>query len=543
MSLDPPAAPDPGAAGPPAPPAAESPAGPELRLVELVAAFSLVSDLALGHPPDEVMRACLLATALAREDGLPEPEVADVYWTTLLAHSGCTAFAHEQAALLGGDDIAVNALGTRTDFNEPREAFAFLRDLVRGRSAPERLRIVFGALTAGKRFDEALATANCEVAATLAARVGLDGTVEASLLHLFERWDGKGAPAGLRGEEIARPARFAELAHQAAVFARMGGMDAAVEMVERRAGGSLDPALAASFVKNAASLAQALDAPDPWSALLAAEPSPGVRIQRDRLGDVAAVFADIVDLKSPTLLGHSRGVAALAEGAAREAGLARDEVEDLHLAALLHDLGRAAVPSGIWEKAGPLTQAEWERVRLHAYHSERLVVRAPALARLGAAVGMHHERLDGSGYHRGLAGPVIGLHARVLAAADAFQAMTETRRHREALDLDAAADRLAADAEAGRLDRGAVEAVLAAAGAGRRRPGRPSQVGPLTEREVEVLCLIARGLTNREVGRRLFVSPKTVGRHVEHIYGKLGIRSRAAAALYASTHGLVDPVP
>jgi HD-GYP domain-containing protein (c-di-GMP phosphodiesterase class II) len=516
-----------------------SPAREELRLAELVAAFSLVCDLAMGHPAHEVMRACLLATGLARRVGLPDHEIADVYWTTLLAHSGCTAFAHEQAAVFGGDEIAVNAAGSKTDFGEPREVLLFLGEVGRGHGMVGRARIVINGIVGGKRFDRQLSTANCEIAATVAQRLELPAAVGAGLLDMFERWDGKGAPRGRAGDDIARPARFAQLAHQAAVFARLGGADAAVAMAARRAGRALDPALARAFAAGGAELIRGLDDEDPCAAVLAAEPAPAVRVPAARLLGVATVFAEVVDLKSPLFMGHSTGVAGLAAGAAAELGLTADEVDQLRLAGLLHDLGRAAVPDGVWEKAAPLTQAEWEQVRLHAYHTERILLRSTALASVARLAGMHHERLDGSGYHRQLAGPALPLPARILAAADAFRAMTEPRPYRDSIPPDAAAARLADDARAGRLDAGAVDAVIAAAGA-RRRAGRPKQAGDLTEREVEVLCLVARGHSNREVARRLFIAPGTVGRHVEHIYGKLGIHSRAAAALYAATSGLVE---
>jgi HD-GYP domain-containing protein (c-di-GMP phosphodiesterase class II) len=510
-----------------------------LRLAELVAAFSLACDLVMGHPADEVMRACLIATNLARRLGRPETEVADIYWTTLLAHAGCTAFAHEQAALFGGDEIAVNAAGSKTDFETPRELLVFMTELGRGRRLVDRVRIVTRGLVAGKRFDAALTAANCEIAATVADRLELEPAVGQGLRDMFERWDGKGSPAGRRGDVIAQPARYAQLAHQAAVFARMGGADAAIAMARRRSGTALDPTLADALAEHGEELIAGTDAGDPFEAVLAAEPSPGLCVPAARLAAVATVFADVVDLKTPLLMGHSTGVAELTVAAAAELGMRAAEIETLRIAALLHDLGRAAVPNGIWEKPGPLAHAEWEQVRLHAYHTERILLRAPALAPMAATAGMHHERLDGSGYHRQLTGPAVPLPARVLAAADAFRAMTEPRRHRDALDADAAALALLDEAEAGRLDAGAVDAVLAAAGA-RRRAGRPKHAGDLTEREVEVLCLIARGYSNREVGRRLFIAPKTVGRHVEHIYGKLGINSRAAAALYAATTGLVE---
>lgn len=515
------------------------PARGEARLAELLAAFSLVTDMSMGHPADEAMRACLLATGFARALGRPEQEVADIYWTTLLAHSGCTAFAHEQAALLAGDEIAVNAAGSKADFTEPREVLGFLREVGRNRTLRDRARIVFGVLAAAKRLDHDLATANCEIAATVARRFELAHGVEAGLRDIFERWDGKGAPERKRAEAIAEPARFAQLALQAVVFARVGGNGAALAMAKRRGGKALDPELAGAFVSQGQPLLERLDAMDPWAAVVAAEPTPQRRLPVARLADVARVFAEVVDLKSPLFLGHSAGVAELAESAAHEMGLEAGDVEALRMAGLLHDLGRTSIPNRVWEKAGPLTLAEWERVRLHAYHTERILARTPAFAPLAQTAGMHHERLDGSGYHRQLAGVAIPLPARVLGAADAFRAMTEPRRHRPALAVDAAADQLAGEAGAGRHDRACVEAVLAAAGA-RRRRGRPALPSGLTEREVEVLCLVARGLSNREVGRRLSTSPKTVGRHVEHIYDKLGIRSRAAAALFAASNGLIQ---
>jgi HD-GYP domain-containing protein (c-di-GMP phosphodiesterase class II) len=510
-----------------------------LRLAELVSAFSLVCDLVMGQPADEVMRACLLATSLARRAGLDEPAVSDVYWTTLLAHTGCTAYAHEQAAMFGGDEIAVNAAGSKTDFGEPREILGFLGELTRGRRAAERVRLVANMVVGGKRFDAALSVANCEIAATVADRLGLSPAVAGGLLDMFERWDGQGSPHGRRGDEIALPARFAQLAHQAAVFLRIGGADAALGMVRRRAGKALDPTIAAAFAADGMALSDGLAERDPCEAVLAAEPAPWLRVPATRLVHVASVFAEVVDLKTPLLMGHSAGVADLAARAAAELGMSEAEVEQMRIAGLLHDLGRVAVPNGVWEKAGALTQAEWEQVRLHAYHSERVLMRAPALAPIAPLAGMHHERLDGSGYHRQLGGPALPLPARVLAAADTFRAVTEPRRHRDALDADAAADCLRAEVRAGRLDGGAVDAVVGAAGA-RRRAGRPRQPGDLTEREREVLCLIARGHSNRDVARRLSIAPRTVGRHVEHIYGKLGIKSRAAAALFAATNGLVE---
>jgi HD-GYP domain-containing protein (c-di-GMP phosphodiesterase class II) len=268
-----------------------------------------------------------------------------------------------------------------------------------------------------------------------------------------------------------------------------------------------------------------------------AEPAPAVEVEAARLDDVCRAFGDVVDLKSPYLHEHAAGVSALAAAAAEWLRMPPDEVVAIRRAGLLHDLGRAAVPNGVWEKEGRLTSAEWERVRLHAYHSERILNACPPLAPLARLAGMHHERLDGSGYHREATGAAMAMPARILAAADAFQAMTQPRPHRPARDPDAAAAVLVAEADAGRLDADAVAAVRAAAG----EPIRRRRAGPsgLTDRQIEVLRLLAAGLSNREIGRRLSVSPRTAEHHVQDIYARIGVSTRASAALYAMQQDLL----
>jgi putative nucleotidyltransferase with HDIG domain len=341
--------------------------------------------------------------------------------------------------------------------------------------------------------------------------------------------------AALRGAAIAPAARFAQVAGDAALLHRQGGVEAAVAGVRRRAGASLDPEIAAWFCRRAPALLAEIDAADVLRAALDAEPEPHVRVPAAHLDEVCRAFGEAVDLKSPYLHGHCTGVAVLAAGAAARLGL--DEAA-ARRAGLLHDLGRAAVPTGVWERRGPLTTADWEHVRLHAYHGERVVAAAGPLAALAPLVGTHHERLDGSGYHRGATGPAIGMPARVLAAADAWQAMAQERPHRSARDPGEAAHQLRAEVDAGRLDGDAVTAVLGAAGHDDRavRPHRPAG---LTERQVEVLRLVAQGLSNPQIAERLVVSRRTAEHHVQDVYAKIGVSSRAAAALFAMEHDLL----
>jgi HD-GYP domain-containing protein (c-di-GMP phosphodiesterase class II) len=256
------------------------------------------------------------------------------------------------------------------------------------------------------------------------------------------------------------------------------------------------------------------------------------------LDGLARAFADMVDLKTPFTHGHSSAVAELAERAARGLALPDDDVVGLRRAALLHDLGRVGVPDGVWEKPGPLTEGEWEQVRLHAYHGERILGRIERLAPLARIAGMHHERLDGSGYHRQAPGSQIPMTARVLAAADAYQAMTQDRPHRPALSAEAAVAELEASVRAGALDGDAVAAVVEAGGQ-RARKVAPERPAGLSEREVEVLRLLARGLSNREIAERLFISRRTAESHVQHIYTKIGFSTRAGAAMFAMQHDLL----
>jgi HD-GYP domain-containing protein (c-di-GMP phosphodiesterase class II) len=255
------------------------------------------------------------------------------------------------------------------------------------------------------------------------------------------------------------------------------------------------------------------------------------------LDDALAAIADFADLKSPYTTGHSRGVAERSAAAALRAGLGEAAAAGLRRAGLLHDVGRLGVSNGIWDKPGVLSEPEMERVRMHPYLTQRTFSRSPRLAALAELAATHHERLDGSGYPRGLAGGALSPEARILAAADAYQAMSEPRPHRPARQPDDAARELREDVRKGRLDTDAVDAVLGAAG--HRVPRRREGPAGLTRREVEVLVLLARGLSNKAIAEQLVVSPKTVGHHIEHIYRKIGSSTRAAASLFAMQHGLL----
>ena len=487
------------------------------------------------------MRSCLIATGLARQQGLAEDEVADTFYTALLMHVGCSALSHETAAAFGDDQALMSAVA-KTNVADPADiAGTLLPELTRGMSSAKRSRVEHYTTMHGQEFGRRFDTGSCEVGSATAKRVGLGPGVQRALREAVEWWNGDGPPRGLREGEIALPARLARAAADAARFDHLGGGEAAVDALRRRSGGILDPAVVELFTANADRLLAETRAGDPRRLVLEAEPEPVVEIDFAELPRVAAAFGDLADLKTPWTHGHSGGVTRLAKGAAERLRLDRQTAFRLEVSALLEDLGRVAVSNAIWEKPGPLTGAEWEQVRMHPYHSERILATSSALEPMAPVAGMHHERLDGSGYHRGCRARELPPAARVLAAADAFHAMTQERPHRAALSAEQSADELKREVRAGRLDGDAVAAVLEAAGRRRARRRDNLRPGGLSEREVQVARLVVAVLSNPEIATRLVISRRTAEHHVQHIYAKVGVSSRAALALFVHEHDLVSP--
>ena len=369
----------------------------------------------------------------------------------------------------------------------------------------------------------------------LTDRLGLPASMQGLFAYLVERWDGKGLPGRARGEEIPLPVRIASVARDAAFQRMLGGPSSPPRSsAGGRAAPSTRPWPSRSPTRPPELLALDADG-SAWEETLACEPGPRLTLEGEAIDRALGAMGDFADLASPYLVGHSAGVAELATAAARQCRLDAADLVTVRRGALVHDLGRVAVPVRIWQKAAPLTPDDWERVRLHAYHTERVLARSPFLAALGPVAGFHHERLDGSGYHRGTAAAALTPPARLLAAADAYHAMTEPRPHRAALPPGQAAEALGREAGAGRLDADAVAAVLEAAG---QRVPRIERPAGLTEREAEVVALLARGLQTKQVARRLGISAKTADRHIQNAYAKIGVSTRAAAALFAMQHGL-----
>jgi HD-GYP domain-containing protein (c-di-GMP phosphodiesterase class II) len=503
-----------------------------LRLAELMAALSLATDLGMGQALEQALRTCLIAIELAERMGLAKDEIADVFYVALLRFLGCTADAHGDARRAGGDEIAARRAIAPVLGGSPAEiARRVLPQLGAGHSPLRRAQVIASLMMGGLEGPRESMRAHCEMGEQLALRLGLSAGVRRGLGDAFESWTGRGLPKGSSGNDIHVSARIVIVARDAEVLHREGGNERLRAALRARSGHAYDPAVAGALLRSTSEVMEAIEVTSPWEAVLQREPEPHPWVPESRLESVLETFADFVDMKSPWMAGHSRGVAALASRASAGGTHARR-------AGLVHDLGRMSVPNGIWDKPGRLSDGEWERVRLHPYYSERILERSPALKPLAPCAGMHHERLDGSGYHRASHRAEISHDARVLAAADAYQAMTQPRAFREPLSPARAAEELEAEVHAGRLDADAVHGVLTAAG---HQPHRTaSWPAGLSDREVEVLRLICRGGTKKEVALLLKISPSTVDHHVRHIYDKLGVTTRAGATLFAVEKDLLQ---
>lgn len=509
------------------------PAGP--RRAELLAALSMAMDLGLGQPMEHMLRASLLSCRLADRVGLSAAQRATAYYASLVSWIGCHADSHEYAAVFG-DDIEARAASYEVEWT----GLPFLRMLLHqvgsGRPAHQRAWLLASLLTWSRGDFLGMLRSHCASARLLASEIGLPAEVGRTLAYTFERWDGKGFPDGVRGDEIAIEMRVVQLADVAEVWLRNHGADSCLAMVRDRRGTQFDPAIADAFLAEPAIWRDLLTLDDVWHPALEQDPDGDRVLVGEELDRIVTAVGDFADLKCPFTLGHSRGVAELAWRAGRERGLAQMEASRLRRAGHLHDLGRIGVSNAIWEKPAPLTTAEWERVRLHPYLTERILRRVHGLDPEAAIASTHHERQDGSGYPQGVRGAALDPAQRLLAAADSFHCSLEPRPHRPALSEPAAVRRLQGEARSGRLDPEAVEAVLAVTG--RRSRRRDLWPDGLTSREVEVLRLLALARSNREIADQLVLSEKTVRNHVEHIYLKLGVTNRVGAGLYAVRNGL-----
>jgi HD-GYP domain-containing protein (c-di-GMP phosphodiesterase class II) len=498
--------------------------------------LSLATDLQLGLDLEHGLRSTVFAMRIGERLGVDRQTLSDAYYASLLMYVGCTADIHLRAELFDDIETAVRNLFP-VMFGSSRELLGgVVRSIAPDRPPLQRAATIARTVPRAARVVPSIDVACREAAGILGGRLGLPESVRALAANVDERWNGKGAPGRVKGDALPAAIRIAHVARDADLQRTLGGLERAARVLRERSGSAFDPAIAAFTADHAAEILAIEEGESAREKTLACEPAPHLMLEGDAIETALSAMGDFADLVSPYLSGHSTGVTTLATAAAARCGLGTDEVTALRRAALVHDVGRAAVPTTIWQKPGRLTPQEWERVRLHPYHSERILRPSPFLAELAPVAAAHHERLDGSGYHRGARAAELGTAARLLACADAYHAMIEPRPHRAPLSHGAAAEALGDEAKAGRLDPDMAAAVLEAAGHSPPRFDRPAG---LTEREAEVIGLLARGLQTKQVAHALGISVKTADSHVQHAYAKIGVSTRAGATLFAMQHGLV----
>jgi HD-GYP domain-containing protein (c-di-GMP phosphodiesterase class II) len=512
-----------------------APRGDQVRAAEVIAALCLATDLGTGLPFEHGLQSTLIASRLASCLGVDEETARQTYYACLLFYSGCTADAEVAAEIF--DPQAMARYFNPVIFGSRAEIFGgILRAIAPPGDAPAvRAARIARRLPRAIRAYPPHLTALCEVAQMLTHRLGLGSSVSDLFVVLTERWDGKGEPGRLRGAEIPLALRIVHVARDAALHHALGGTEEALRVVRERSGGAFDPEIASAFERHTAELMTFDPLGSAWEETLASEPGRLTSLHEAGVDRALSAMGDFADLASPFFVGHSAGVAELVADAAIVSGFDAAEVVATRRAALVHEVGRVSVPVRVWQRPGPLTADEWERVRLHPYYTQRVLANSPFLSKLAAVATCEHERIDGSGYHRNARGPALGRAARLLAAADAYHALTEPRPQRAAFSGSEAAKIAAAEVRAGRLDGGAVAAVVQAASG--KRP-RIERAAGLTEREAQVIGLLARGLQTKQIARTLGISVKTADHHVQSAYGKIGVSTRAAAALFAMEHGL-----
>jgi HD-GYP domain-containing protein (c-di-GMP phosphodiesterase class II) len=506
------------------------------RLAEVLGSLSLATDMAAGLPKETALRTSVIATRLAIRAGIQGYELSDVYYAALLRFLGCSAHAHEMAAryAAGDDRRLLGALALSDPARPATVVSAAWRGISAERGTGARLS-AFARLASSPQAESDIATSHCELAVLLARQLGMSDAVVHTLGQIYERWDGRGFPAKLRAAEIRRSARVLHLAWRLAAYLGVEGVAAALDELEARSGREFDPELCRFAEELGPALFDGLLGASSWSTFLATEPTPGFVVHgADHQERIATVFGHFADVKSPFTRGHSQRVMELCSPAAERMAVSAKVREQLRLAALLHDLGRVAIANGIWDKPGPLDAMEQTLMQEHAHEAARIVARCETFREVQLLVSMAHERLDGSGYPRRSEARDLNIAARILAAADVYAALLQDRPQRKAHSPAAAVDLLRREVAAGRLCEDAVNAVLVS-------PARPNSAptkGPgLSSREVEILGCVAQGLANKEIAEQLGISPSTVKRHLENMFEKIGVRTRAAVTIWAIEHG------
>jgi HD-GYP domain-containing protein (c-di-GMP phosphodiesterase class II) len=494
----------------------------------------MATDLSAGQAPESALGATILAVRMARAMDLSDDDLVDTYYACITRFIGCTSTAQDVAPVTLGDELSANFSFTMADpLDEASVRLHMQQYFAPGQPDDARQQIIDMILPMLPQLPE-LAIPHCEQAIALSSRLPISSNVPTLLAQMESRWDGKN-PTRKGGEDLPLLSRIIEFAVVAELHRRAGGVTSMLEIAKHRAGGQFDPAVCSLFVKQAPTLLEGFSSQSNWELYLQTEPGEPKSVSAAQLQVVAESFADFTDNKSGWLLGHSRQVAALAFKGAEQLGYPLTDCKATFIASLLHDIGRAAIPNGIWDKPGALSLMESRQAQTHCLHTENILSYSPVFSSVVDMACSSQERCDGSGYHRRRL--LDDRQCGLLAVANMYDALTHDRPWREAFSTDAAAELLIREVDTGRLPREPARAVLEAEG---HQKSLADNVYPdgLTRREADVLKQLARGLSNNDIAARLSIAAKTVDNHVQNLYGKIGAKSRTAAAMYALEKGL-----
>ncbi len=413
-----------------------------VHLSDLVAALTYALDLTEGQAPGHAQRTCLVGMSIADRAGLPETDRGSLFYALLLKDVGCSSSASQTARVFDADDIALRRAAKLVDWTRTPEVLGYiLRQGSPGVSPARRMPAALRTIRSLKREAQEIVETRCERGAQILGRLNFPAEAAAAVGALEEYWDGSGRPLGARGNEIPPAGRLLCLAQSVEVFHRTFGLAAARRMVRRRRGRWFDPALADAFLSigDGDALWADLAGDDLPRTLARLEPAAiAAPATPETVDQLCEAFALVIDAKSPYTAGHSTRVTSYAVAISDEIGLDRVLRSDLRRSGLLHDIGKLGVSSAILDKPGALTADERRAIQLHASYTQEILARVPVLERLAVGAAAHHERLDGAGYHNGLAGREIPLIARILAVADVFDALTSDRPYRAGMPLDRA---------------------------------------------------------------------------------------------------------
>jgi putative nucleotidyltransferase with HDIG domain len=410
-------------------------------LSEVLGALSYALDITEGEPPGHAVRTLAIGMRLAEQLGLGDDTRSALFYALLLKDAGCSSNASRLSSLFGADDHAAKHAMKRVDWSRSGTLARYTWQAIEPGGSPLAKARRLHAITREEEVTREVIGTRCERGAEIARMLELPEPTAQAIRALDEHWDGSGHPLGLRGAEIPLLGRILCLAQTAEVFARTMGARGAYGMALKRRGRWFDPALVDALLgfRDDAAFWGPLEDPRAIPPVARWEPADRVVVADEaRLDLVAEAFARVIDAKSPYTARHSAGVAAYASAIGAALGMDGRARRDLHRAGLMHDIGKLAISSRILDKPGKLTEDEAAAMREHTAYTLRILERVACFSKLADVAASHHERLDGSGYHRGLAAFDLTRAARVLAVADVFEALTAERPYRAAMPVDEA---------------------------------------------------------------------------------------------------------